>query len=391
MANGRRLGCITALAGILAAAAGSTGGGCGGGGSGGDGGARAGGVRVQISGEDAATDGFPFPKTGEVAFADGWQLEFTHVLVSVDHVTLSEDPDLSPSDQSQTGKAVARLDGPWIVDLSKPGDQVGAGGEGKAIGLGVIRDQNLAGGEPFDTTQRYAFGFEATAATAGATRVNFADDPEAAALADKMVAAGWSVLYVGKATFEGGAGCATSDAAYDYAKLPTTVTFELGFATPTAFTNCQNQDNEGQPFDGEEYQRGVSVPSNTDAVAQITMHLEHPFFTDVVHDSALHFDEFAARAKGSALALDDLVGVDPTAVTDASGAPLPWRVCDGGMLPPGAQMRLETGSVPVDPQAAPGAALRDLKDFVAYVQSTQGHLNGGEGICFVERKYPSPP
>jgi hypothetical protein len=27
---------------------------------------------------------------------------------------------------------------------------------------------------------------------------------------------------------------------------------------------------------------------------------------------------------------------------------------------------------------------------VEYVQSTQGHLNGGEGLCFVDRQYPSP-
>ena len=119
------------------------------------------------------------------------------------------------------------------------------------------------------------------------------------------------------------------------------VEFALGFATPSQYLNCQNQDNEGQPFDGEEYQRGVSIPSNTDAVAQITMHLEHPFFTDVVHDSALHFDAFAARAKGGTLTLDDLVGVDPTAVTDTTSTPLPWRVCDASPLPPGAQMRLE--------------------------------------------------
>jgi hypothetical protein len=25
------------------------------------------------------------------------------------------------------------------------------------------------------------------------------------------------------------------------------------------------------------------------------------------------------------------------------------------------------------------------------VQSAQGHLNGGEGLCYVKRNYPSPP
>lgn len=356
---------------------------------------KTGGVKVQISGEDAAVDGFPFPQTGEVAFADGWSLHFDHVLVAIDHVTLSSDPDLAPSDQSKTGPVVAKLDGPWIVDLSKPGTETGAGGEGKAILVGRIADQNAAGGAAFDGTQRYAFGFEMVAASASATRLNFADDAEANTIADEMIAKGWNIAYVGTATFAGGASCTTSDAAYDATKIPTTVPFTFGFATPTRFSNCQNQNNEGTPFDGEEYQRGVAIPTNTDAVAQMTLHLEHAWFTDVVHDSALRFDDFAAQLVGSPagtrLTLDDLVGVDPTAVTDGAGAALPWRNCDGTALPSGAQMRLETGSVPVDPAGAPSSALRDLKDFVGYVQSTQGHLNGGEGLCFVDRQYPSPP
>jgi hypothetical protein len=33
----------------------------------------------------------------------------------------------------------------------------------------------------------------------------------------------------------------------------------------------------------------------------------------------------------------------------------------------------------------PATALRDYHDYIQYVQSTQGHLNGGEGLCFVKR------
>lgn len=364
------------------------------GGAGGGGGtaSKSGGVKVQISGEDIATDGLPFPLSGEVAIADGWQLDFTHVLVSIDHVSLSENPDLSPSDQSQTGKVVATLDGPWIVDLHKEGTEIGAGGEGKAVLLGRIENQNKSGGASFDTTARYAFGFKGTAASSSATRVNL--DAEGGTFADEMVAKGYSVLYVGKATFKGTA-CMSSDPTYDYAPIPTTFDFALGFASPTTFSNCQNQENEGQPFDGEEYQRGIAVPSNTDAVAQITMHLEHPLFTDVVHDSALFFDHFAAqlvgKPMGTKLTLEDLVGLDPTAVTDGADHALPWRVCDATPLPPEKQMKLGTGSLPVSPTGDPKTSLRDLKDFVTYVQSTQGHLNGGEGLCYVSRDYPSPP
>ena len=35
--------------------------------------------------------------------------------------------------------------------------------------------------------------------------------------------------------------------------------------------------------------------------------------------------------------------------------------------------------------------LRSYLDLVSYLVSTQGHLNGGEGLCYVNRGYPSPP
>jgi hypothetical protein len=39
--------------------------------------------------------------------------------------------------------------------------------------------------------------------------------------------------------------------------------------------------------------------------------------------------------------------------------------------------------------APPGDALRNYADFVAYQQSTQGHLNA-DGLCAVKRLFPSP-
>ena len=90
------------------------------------------------------------------------------------------------------------------------------------------------------------------------------------------------------------------------------------------------------------------------------------------------------------LGIEHLVGVNPTAFTDRAGVALPWRSCDGSALPVSAQMAFDVGSVPHDATASPEEALRDYRDYVHYVQSTQGHLNGGEGLCFVERQYPSP-
>ena len=356
--------------------------------------AGAGGVQVAISGEDIAQEGIAFPQGSEVTIVDGWEIELSHVLVTIDAVTLSDSPDLVPSDQSATGAVIARADGPWAVDLHVPGTIPAAGGEGLATPLTRIAHQTERGDAPFANDERYAFGYEVVPASASATIVNFEDDPEAQAAYAESIDAGATVLYVGRATFRGD-DCRTSDASYDFTKMPKSVPFRLAFRTPTSFVNCQNQENQGAAFEDEEYQRGVAVPANTDALAQITLHLEHVWFSSTTHDPALRFDQLAGRLvgkpEGSVVTLEDLVGLDPTAFVDAEGAPLPFRSCDGSALPVGTQLRFDSGSVPVDPGGKPSAALRDYRDFAQYVQSTQGHLNGGEGLCFVQRRYPSPP
>ncbi len=350
-------------------------------------------VAVQISGEATATEGFLFPKGSDVTFADGWELHFTHLLVTVADVTLSENPDKSSADQSQTDQAVARAAGPWAVDLAVVGSVTAAGGEGTATPLTTIANENLNGGQAFAGDRRYAFGYRVVVADPTAARVNLADNDGADALYDDMIANGVSVLYVGTATFAG-ANCVTSDPTYDQSALPSTVPFALGFATPTTYENCQNQENQGEAFEGEDYQRGIAVLPNRPALAQITLHLEHPFFSDTVHDSPIYFDQIAARLSGDSVTMDDLVGLDPTAFTDTHGAPLPWRVCpsDGAPeLPVGRQRSFGVGHTLVDPVGDPRVAFRDYRDFIAYVQSTQGHLNGGDGLCYVARNYPAPP
>lgn len=350
--------------------------------------AHAGRVDVRISGEKAATQGFLYPDGSEVTFLDGWQLELSHVLVTIDDVTLSEGPDTAPRDQSRTGAVVARTSGPWVVDLSVPGSEPGAGGEGFATPL-----TSLTPPADLDADERYAFGYRIVRATDSASRINFTDSATEALYAT-MVERGDAVLYVGTATFKG-EDCTASDATYDFHAIPTSVPFELGFSTPTAYVNCQNQENQGAAFEGEEYQRGVAVPSNRPAVAQLTLHLEHPFFSDTVHDSPIFFDQMAAQLVGAEpgkrLTLDELAGVDPSAFTDAAGSPLPWRACLAHPeLPPGKQRHFGVGHVLVDPDGPPGEVFRDYRDYVSYLASTQGHLNGGEGLCFVEREYASP-
>lgn len=360
----------------------------------GTGGSRSGGVQVAISGEDIALEGISFPTGSEVTISDGWSIQLSHVLVTVGNLRLAENPDRAPSDQSRTGDVVASAAGPWAVDLHVPGTLPGAGGEGLATPLVVIENQTERGGAAFERDQRYAFSYDILPASEDAAIVNFADDAAALAAYEEMIEAGASVMYVGTASFEG-EDCQVSDDGYDFTALPDTVPFRLAFRTPASFVNCQNQDNQGDAFPDEEYQRGVAVTGRGDALAQITLHLEHFLFSATVHDPSLRFDQLAARLvgkpEGSEVTLDDLVGVDPSAFVDGEGTALPSRSCDGSPLPAGAQLRFDTGPVPLDPGAEPGEALRDYRDFIQYVQSTQGHLNGGEGLCFVERHYPSPP
>jgi hypothetical protein len=201
------------------------------------------------------------------------------------------------------------------------------------------------------------------------------------------------MLYVGTATFKGTM-CEVSDPAYDFSAFPTSVPFSLCFKTPTAFVNCQNQENQGDPFPDEEFQRGVAVKANEVAIAQATLHVDHPFYSDVEHEPRLFFDQLAAalvgQPAGTVLSLDLLAGVDPTAFVDGAGAALPWRVCDGSALPNGVQRAFESGTIPVGPGVDPTSGFRDYVDYVNYVESSLGHMNGGEGICFTDRKYPSP-
>jgi hypothetical protein len=247
------------------------------------------------------------------------------------------------------------------------------------------------GGDAFAADERYAVGYETLAASDGATRVNL--DAESGALYGAMIERGYSVLYAGSATFEGDE-CESSDPSYDFAIIPKNVPFELGFSAPTAYVNCQNQANEGDPFDDEEYQRGIAIPSSAVATAQLTFHLEHAFYSALRHEPSLYFDQIAARlvgkAAGASVTLEDLEGVDPTALTDGAGAALPNRTCDGSALPRGRQRSFDTANVPVDPGGDPENALRDYRDFITFATSTQGHFNGGEGLCFVERRYPAP-
>lgn len=351
-----------------------------------------GGVLFTASGEVLALGGYAFPPAtpDDPAFVDGWQIKFDEVLVTIDAITLSENPDKAPGDEAQTDGVVAQVDGPFAVDLHKGGPLAGKGGtDEQAVPIAAISNQNRNGGAAFDPTRRYAFGFDTVAATTSARNVNL--DDRAQADYAEMIAKGWTVLYVGTATFTGTA-CSPADPVFD--ALPKVVKFRLGFRSPTTYVNCQNPDNDpAKALGAEEHERGVSVLTNRSAVAQVTIHTDHPFWESTAHDSPAHFDPIAARYVGQdapTATLDGLVGVDVLAFTDAKGNKLPARTCLSTYTPAKGTLHFDPMGVPVDPADTTGASLRDYADYMTYNQSTQGHLNS-DGLCFVRRNYPSPP
>ncbi len=353
-----------------------------------------------ISGEGTATEGYAFPPAAgsmEPFFVDGWEVRYEHMLTTIDNVELSDTPDLNPNDPATTGPAVARLSGPWAVDLAKPGPLDGKGMEGKAHALGRLTTQTLKQGTPaFSTTGKYAFGYELVTAAANPFDVNL--DAEAKAAYQVMRDNGWSYWVKGTATSRGAMGtpaCRSTNASYDYGRVPKTVSFSFGWKVPAAYKNCINQ--ELQPMDS----RGVQLGANgAEAVVQMTLHNDHPFWDALEEDAPLRFDAIAAlksvpvgmTATTATVTTADLKAVDFEALTDAQGVRLPFRYC--GAVQPGERtaggLVYDPKGVPVNPMGG-AAGLKDLDEYMAYNLSTLGHLNAGEGLCVVQRSYASPP
>jgi hypothetical protein len=203
---------------------------------------------------------------------------------------------------------------------------------------------------------------------------------------------------VGTATFKG-TSCSPASAEFGNS-FPTVVDFKLGFESPTSYVNCQNPDNDpARPLGMEEHLRGIIVKGNQPVIGQLTIHTDHPFWESFVHDSPAHFDMIAAQytvplgmtAPTASATLEDMKGVDPTAITDKQNNPVPWRTCDPYYTPPGkGQMSFDTQGITVSPTGDRTRTIQDLYDVMTYNQSTQGHLNS-DGLCFVQRHYPSPP
>jgi hypothetical protein len=333
---------------------------------------NAGAIIVTASGEALGQNGFPFPPdtTQSPYFIDGWSVSFEQLIVTFDNIVVSEAPDKSASDQSLTGPAVATLQGPFAVDLHKPGTIPGKEDGTTAFPLGRITNQNRNNGDDFKADAKYAFGYDVVVAQPNAVKVNF-DATTEVEYAD-MARHGYSVLYVGTAKWMG-AVCkpaAGTDKTLD--GLPTTVRFRFGFKTRPRFVNCQNPDLGDDAKGGNP--RGLAMKPNADVTAQMTIHADHPFWDARQEDSPLRFDAIAVVAKQknlSVVTLEDLEGVPYLPIT-VNGVTLPSRTCEPAPSP-------VAKSQFYDPK---GATFTDLASFISDRQGSQGHLNA-DGLCFV--------
>ncbi len=144
--------------------------GCGGTNNNNDGGAGGGAVQFAASGEVLALGGYDFPpahrRRPRLRRRLGRPLHAVRRRVRQDR-RCRRIPTRSPSDQSQTGKLVAEVDGPWAIDLHKGGLAPGkGGGDEQAVPIAVLTNQNKNGGAAFATDgTRYAFGFDSSPAT----------------------------------------------------------------------------------------------------------------------------------------------------------------------------------------------------------------------------------
>jgi hypothetical protein len=372
----------------------------------------AGQLLLSASGETLSLAGFDWPPSGDMdtCMVDGWKFQLYRYITVLTNVTLWSTPNIVPSDQSQHGPVVAQVAGPWVIDLHLGGPLAGKGGGGEqAMPFGQILGQD--DGTAFDPTVTYGFGFSTIAATPNVYNVNLTSDPGADGMSDLdaynniMIPNGYSVLYMGVATYEGAApGTPSCDTAtsgtvgpYDFKNLPSPLPFQMGFSTPTDYVNCQNgTDLAGAGVDGEDHPRGVQFLTTGQIIAQVTIHMDHPFWESFAENAPLHWDNIAAQYLGVTSPVahtEDMKGVNFTAFTDKAGTPIPWRTCD-----PGYYMPSGTGQLGFDPLHVavtiggtnPATGLRDYYDYIRYSQSTQGHLNS-QGLCYIDRQYPSPP
>lgn len=224
-------------------------------------------LTVTASGEEAAQDGYPVGEgEDEIAFSDGWTLQFSKVIVSFADFSL----------RTNDGRDAALDASPVIADLHRGEPQ-------------IWRFDDV----PARRWDRVGYRYVAASEDARKATEVASDD-----LA-KMVDQGYSLLIAGTAVKAGGE-----------------VEFEYGFDFEIDMDHCVS---------GRDETDGIVISDGAAAEAELTIHLDHLFFDSyAVDDAALRFDPMAAMAPAvGPVTLDDLADQDNLSdLVGADGSPL---------------------------------------------------------------------
>lgn len=211
-------------------------------------------LSIRVSGEQAAVSGFPVGEgEDQIAFADGWSVEFHKVIVSLSHFSLG----------SEAGEEAALSVDPVVVDLHQGTPE-------------IWRFEGIP-------AQRWeAVGYRYQKPPADARIVNAVSEDDLAL----MQREGYSLLI--EATAHGDA---------------RDVELQWGFPLAIDVVHCENG------LDGTD---GIVVRDNAATSGEITVHLDHLFFDSyATEEPNLRFDAMAAMAPdGGPLLLGALRGQD---------------------------------------------------------------------------------
>ena len=234
-------------------------------------------LEIRISGEAAAQQGIPFEdehaedghehEEGELAFEDGWVVEFDQYLMAIADLEIA-------SSTGETAETDGRV---FVVDLH-------AG------------DFNLAIFEELPAQRWDRFSYSIRAPRSGDEVVRVGDVTEDDV--QKLREGAYNYWIEGRAT-----------------KGDRTVTFAWGLHNPSRNADCTN---------GEDGTQGVVVTNNQTKVSEVTVHVEHLFWDTLGSEQTrLRFDAIAAMADPGGLVAWDVLDEQLLAdLRDENGDPL---------------------------------------------------------------------
>ena len=348
-------------------------------------------IEVTFSGETLGQVGLPFKpvNSGDPVFVDGWNVTFTEILTVLGnfHVSPGATQYLT---WNQLNPDAATRKGPYVVDMHKPSGFTGADGVEPAQAL--FRWTKQDNGEPFDTSQLYAFSYDTMKAQYPVAQVNLTPDQKADY--DLMVSKGWSKLYRGQATYVGTETTAPHQDLFN--NFPTTIYFIMGWNDATHYINCINPNN-GNGEEDNLANRGLQTNTNNATVAQVTQHVDHVFWDKLRQEGAnLRFDPYAAWAPANTSPTNpfDMTTLHHplSALFNDGVTPIPDRTPlqnpPTGSYTPGEGA--SNGNIAFDTNGVPAANVPDIIDFMAFSAQSQMHLNAN-GLCYVVGQNASDP